>query len=382
MKMAQMNDHSKCESPLRLEPPSSSWKSTREEWRIKARSLFPILKDKFYPPRGNKSSELAVDQLKHYNNVWLPHLIARNQNERSDKKIELQESDTPQRLGFQFSQGRKATILLIISLVQVAMNFNTSVYGSAVNPMSLELGGSTATGILGMMLFLIFYGIGSELWAPWSEECGRFGVMQWSLLCVNLSQLCGIFATRYWVVLLGRALGGLASAGGSVTMGMVADMWAPADQQIAVNFVVFASTAGSIVGPIVGGFIEEYRVGWRWIFGLQLAFNVVAQIVHFFLVPETRVPLRLDHVAWEARGNPMQSFVYGPSELNGRMSWSEIFSTWFRPFVMFVTEPTVLFLSCLSGFSDALIFLFMSSFAFVFNQWDFGPAEKGLAFLG
>jgi hypothetical protein len=37
----------------------------------------------------------------------------------------------------------------------------------------------------------------------------------------------------------------------------------------------------------------------------------------------------------------------------------EILITWIRPFRMFVTEPIVLVLSLLSGFSDAIIFMFL-----------------------
>lgn len=48
---------------------------------------------------------------------------------------------------------------------------------------------------------------------------------------------------------------------------------------------------------------------------------------------------------------------------------------------MFVTEPIVLWLSLLSGFSDALIFTFMQSFEPVYKQWGFGTIGVGLAFI-
>lgn len=42
---------------------------------------------------------------------------------------------------------------------------------------------------------------------------------------------------------------------------------------------------------------------------------------------------------------------------------------------MLVFEPIVLFLSLLSGFADALIFMFFESYAIVFKQWDFSPTR-------
>lgn len=59
----------------------------------------------------------------------------------------------------------------------------------------------------------------------------------------------------------------------------------------------------------------------------------------------------------------------------------KVLTVMLRPFQMFVTEPIVLFLSLLSGFSDALIFTFLDSYKAVFQQWNFGPVEIGLAFI-
>jgi hypothetical protein len=52
-----------------------------------------------------------------------------------------------------------------------------------------------------------------------------------------------------------------------------------------------------------------------------------------------------------------------------------------RPFRMFLTEPIVLVLSLLSGFSDALIFMFIQSFALVYAQWGFQSYQVGLTFV-
>jgi hypothetical protein len=48
---------------------------------------------------------------------------------------------------------------------------------------------------------------------------------------------------------------------------------------------------------------------------------------------------------------------------------------------MFVTEPIVLTLSLLSGFSDALIFMFIQSFTLVYKQWHFSTLAVGLSFV-
>lgn len=110
---------------------------------------------------------------------------------------------------------------------------------------------------------MVLYAFGCELWAPWSEELGRWPILQLSLFLVNIFQLPVALAPNFGCVMAGRALGGLSSAGGSVTLGMIADMWESDDQQYAVAYVVFSSVGGSVLGPIVGGFVEQY-CAWRW----------------------------------------------------------------------------------------------------------------------
>lgn len=184
----------------------------------------------------------------------------------------LSEDACYDKLGFTFPAWKKWWILSVIFIVQVSMNFNASVYGNAISGPEGGVGGMTqAFGIsaqaarCGQMIFLIAYAFGSELWAPWSEELGRRPILQLSLFLVNIWQLPCALAPNLGSMLVGRALGGLSSAGGSVTLGMVADMWEADDQQNAVNFVVFSSVGGSVVGPIAGAFIQRY-LNWRWIF--------------------------------------------------------------------------------------------------------------------
>ena len=233
------------------------------------------------------------------------------------------------------------------------------------------------------MIFLILYAFGCELWAPWSEEFGRWPILQISLGLVNLWQLPVALAPNFGAVMAGRALGGISSAGGSVTLGMIADIFESDRQQYAVAFIVFSSVGGSILGPVIGGFSEAF-LNWRWSIWIQLIFGVATQIAHFFFVPETRTTVMMDRIAKKRRKNGTNPNIYGPNEITpfkDRFSFKEVLITWTRPFKMFLTEPIVLTLSLLSGFSDALIFMFIQSFTLVYKQWGFGTIEVGLSFI-
>jgi MFS family permease len=179
-------------------------------------------------------------------------------------KIILTEDDCYEELGFCFPTWKKWMILTVIFIVQVSMNFNTSLYSNAITGMTEEFNISAQAARCGAMIFLVLYAFGCELWAPWSEELGRWPILQLSLFLVNIWQIPVGVAQNFGTVMAGRALGGLSSAGGSVTLGMVADMWEADEQQYAVAFIVFSSVGGSVLGPVVGGFVEQYAAWYVW----------------------------------------------------------------------------------------------------------------------
>ena len=118
-------------------------------------------------------------------------------SQRADGKIELLESDCYDTLGFCYPTWKKWMILSVIFAVQVSMNFNASVYASVVDGLSSAFGISGQAARVGQMIFLVAYAFGSELWAPWSEEFGRWPVLQLSLLLVNIWQIPCALAPNY-----------------------------------------------------------------------------------------------------------------------------------------------------------------------------------------
>ncbi|KAJ5104297.1 hypothetical protein NUU61_001644 [Penicillium alfredii] len=300
---------------------------------------------------------------------------------RSDGKRELTEDDCWDKLGFSFPWYKRWGILTVIFTVQMSMNFNSSVYPNAVEPLAEHFHISEQAARVGQMIFLVTYAFGCELWAPWSEEFGRWPIMQLSLFLVNIWQIPCALAPNFGTIVVCRALGGLSSAGGSVTLGMTADMWDPDDQGFAVAYVVLSSVGGTTIGPIFGGMIQQW-LDWRWNFWIQLIFGGVTQLVHFLFVTETRATILIDKEAKRRRKTGEDPNCYGPNELKEpRLSGKEVLAIWRRPFEMFLREPIVLFLSLLSGFSDALIFTCIESFNLVFKQWNFDALRIGLCFI-
>lgn len=282
-------------------------------------------------------------------------------------------------LAYRWSFWKKWSVLSVIFILQVSMNFNAAVYGNANAGIAEEFGVSAQAARTGQATFLIAYAFGSELWAPWSEELGRWPILQLSLFFVNIFQLPVALAPNFASVVIGRVLGGLSSAGGSVTLGLIADMYSVNTQGHAVNYIVLSSVGGSVVGPFIGAFIEA-NLPWQWVFWVSLIFGAAVQALHFFFVPESSPEILMDREARRQR-EELGRNVWGPGEVKEAMNLKECMHIWARPFIMFATEPIVLCLSLLSGFSDALIFTFIEAFTPVYGQYGFSTVQLGLAFL-
>ncbi|KAI2615350.1 major facilitator superfamily domain-containing protein [Hypoxylon sp. NC1633] len=303
----------------------------------------------------------------------------------------ITEADCPEALAFAFPVWKKWMTLTIIFLVQTSMNLNTSLYANGQNGIVRDLGVTPQAAVSGAAVFLIMYAFGCELWAPWSEEFGRKPVLQTSLFLVNVCCLPVGFARfnrHFPSIIIGRGLGGLFSAGGSVTLGVVADMFGSDQQEYPLAFIVLSSVGGSIIGPIIGGFVEEY-CDWMWTIWIQLIVGCFVQLLHLLLVPETRSIVLVDRHARRVRQSRFRETrekinIYGPIETKTIKEYlvpKELWSLWTRPFQMFVKEMIVSVLSTLSGFSDALIFMQIQSFGRVFGLWGFSNIQIGLAFI-
>ncbi|RAH81975.1 sugar transporter [Aspergillus japonicus CBS 114.51] len=300
---------------------------------------------------------------------------------RSNGKRELKEEDCYDKLAYCWPRWKKWTYLAAIACVQVSMNFNTSVFPNAVKPLSKAFGIGQQEARTGQMIYLITYSVGCELWAPWSEEFGRWPILQLSMFLINIWQIPAALAPNWGTILVARGLGGISTAGGSVTLGLIADLYEADTQQFPLAFIVLSSCIGTSIGGVIGGPIERF-LDWQWFFWIQLIFGAVTQAIIFFM-PESRSTILIDREAKRRRKSGEDPNIYGPNELKKpRVSLKEAGKIWVRPFYMFLREPIVLCLSLLSGFSDALIFTFLEGFSIVYSEgWGFGVLGQAWAVI-
>lgn len=82
--------------------------------------------------------------------------------ERKDEhgRLILTEDMAPEVLGYAFSERKKYMIVTVIAILQISMNFNTSVYPNAVTSISQTWSVSEQAARVGQMIFLVLYAFG------------------------------------------------------------------------------------------------------------------------------------------------------------------------------------------------------------------------------
>lgn len=129
------------------------------------------------------------------------------ENIRADGKCELKEDDCYDILAYSWPTWKKWMYLSSVALIQIAMNYNTSVYPNVVTQLSQVFPGLSQQGArTGQMIYLIFYSFGCELWAPWSEEFGRWPILMLSEFLICIWTLPQALAPNFGSILAGRAL--------------------------------------------------------------------------------------------------------------------------------------------------------------------------------
>ena len=138
-----------------------------------------------------------------------------------------------------------------------------------------------------------------------SDRYGRRPVMLISLLVMALDYIVMALAGAFWVLLVGRMIGGIAAATQSTATAFMADISKPEEKAARFGMIGAAFGMGFVFGPLLGGLLAEF--GTRAPFYAAAALAATNLIFGYFVMPETlkpenRRPLSL------ARANPLGAF--------------------------------------------------------------------------
>jgi DHA1 family multidrug resistance protein-like MFS transporter len=191
-------------------------------------------------------------------------------------------------------------------------------------------------------------------------------------------------AVNLETIMLCRFFGGaFASAPLAIVGGALADFFGPVDRGIAVCVFAGATFIGPIAGPIVGGFITQSHLGWRWTAWITLIMAAFFGTIGFFLVPETGHQKILQSRAKKIRFATKNWAIH--SQLDTvQIDFKSIGQTYLlRPFNMLFREPILLLITIYMALIYGMLYLFFEAYPISFQEergWNQGVGA--LPFLG
>ncbi|KAL2069451.1 hypothetical protein VTL71DRAFT_14130 [Oculimacula yallundae] len=281
------------------------------------------------------------------------------------------------------TKARKWLVVLIVSASSLCVTCTSSIYTSTYGQITKEFHCSKIVATLGLSLFIMGLGLGPMLLGPLSEFFGRRPIYWVSFSMFLIWLIPSAVAQNIQTMLIARFLDGLSgSAFLSVAGGTVGDMFNREQLQLPMLIYTASPFVGPSLGPLIGGFINQYA-DWRWTFYVLLIWSGVNMGMIMLFVPETYHPILLRNKARKLRQETGDERWKSSMDRNTKSIPKTIGLSLQRPFQLLFLEPMVLNLCLFSAILLGILYLFFGAFGIVFvGNHGFTLSQTGMSFLG
>jgi len=278
---------------------------------------------------------------------------------------------------------KKWLYAVLLGSMTLVVTFASSVFSTATAVTAAEFGVSDEVMVLGTSLFVLGFAFGPIIWGPLSELYGRKTPVFIGYTLFTIFQIPIGVAQNLETIMLCRFFGGVfSSVLPAVVGGYLADFFDPVKRGLAMAVFSAATFIGPIMGPIIGGFITESYLGWRWTAWITMIMAVFFGGIGFVLLPETYTPVLLHRKAKKIRYETKNWAVRAKID-ESPVDLKSIAVRYFgRPWVMIVQEPILLLFTLYLSFIYGFIYLLFEAFPISFNEqrgWSLGVG--GLPFI-
>ena len=118
-----------------------------------------------------------------------------------------------------------------------------------------------------------------------SDRFGRRPILLIALFVMSLDYLVMAVAHVFWLLLLGRIIGGITAATQPTAYAAIADLSSPDEKAARFGLLGAAFGIGFVFGPMIGGLLADY--GTRAPFYAAAALAAANMVLGYFVMPET-----------------------------------------------------------------------------------------------
>ncbi|MFE3461008.1 MDR family MFS transporter [Nocardiopsis aegyptia] len=187
-------------------------------------------------------------------------------------------------------------------LAMLTSMLTNSIIGTALPTIMGELGGQDRLAWVATAALLTMTA-STPVWGKLSDIWGRKLLFQIALGVFIVASLAAGFAQDVNTLIAARALQGL-GVGGLATLPMIilGDVVSPRERGRYGGLIGMVFGVSTVLGPLVGGFLVDSPLGWRWCFLITVPLAVVAFVVIQVMLNVPFVPRRGVPVDWLGAG--------------------------------------------------------------------------------
>lgn len=298
---------------------------------------------------------------------------------------------------FAWTTARKSTTLLTVYAAALLAAYSAGGYVMASGPLRAAWSVTDTEFNLGITLFVMGFGVSPMILAPVSEAYGRYWVFVLSGV-VFFAGTLGCAVTRSLAgMLVSRLVTGCgASVFATLTGGVVSDLYHKEDRNTPMALYSLSIMLGTGLGPLVSGVAVD-RLGWQWIFYIQLITtgSITGAILLWFKETRGNVLLkrkcdaltalyasRASHEAEAASQSPPSLLFQPQGDQRPNISLQVIYRSFAFPMRLLGTESVVFWFSVWASFAWAILYMQFASISIVFKDvYGFSNTQVGAVYV-
>lgn len=193
--------------------------------------------------------------------------------------------------------------------------------------------------------FVLFNLVAVPLMSKLADVLGRRLVFALEVTVFAVGALIVAFAPSFTVLLIGRGIQGLGTAGIlPIASAVVGDVYPPERRGRALGIIGAVFGLAFIIGPILGGILLRY--GWSWLFLLSVPLAILVFVLSIRILPASRPDAtpRFDWPGMLVLGALLGSLSYGINQIEADELFESLISVHVWPFLVAAALLLPLFL--------------------------------------
>lgn len=228
--------------------------------------------------------------------------------------------------------------LVFIAFLGAFIPLSTDAYLPALPKMVDSLNTTMSMVNLTLVLFFIFYAVGTLFWGPLSDRYGRKPVLLIGLVIYTIASILCIFAFNIYMLIICRILQAFGcGAAATIAMAIVKDVYSGNKRIRTLGIVQTISTTSPIVSPVLGALILQF-FSWKAIFVLFSIIGILS-ILGTILIKET--------IGQRSEGTVRHSLsrLISITKNKGFMSLLLMFSLQYIPHMFFISASAYIYVN-------------------------------------